>query len=316
MQRKVNWWFLGRIKGKVCRKGEPNLEERNKNTMDLDCLSILEVCKKMNEEDKKVAYAVEEQLPVIEKAVEAAISCIRSGGRVFYIGSGTSGKIGVLDASECPPTFGVEDEMIQGIISGGLMALSGCLEDTEDDEELAVKDLENKNVNEKDLLIGISASGNTPYVKSAMNHGKEIGCKTVGIMCRQDGVLKNICDIVIAMDVGAEVIMGSTRLKAGTAQKMVVNMISTTTMIKLGKTYSNLMVNVRPINRKLKNRVIEIVQLATGKDRDTVEVALEAGGYDPKIAIVSIQKGLDASACVKLLEEHNWNVYQALESHF
>lgn len=290
------------------------MDERNFNTLDLNQCNTLEILKKINEEDKKVAYAVEAQLPMIQKAIDRIVSCLENGGRLFYIGSGTSGKIGILDASECPPTFGVEDDMIQGIISGGVAAINGWLEGTEDDEELAVQDLKDRAVNSKDVLVGLTASGNTPYVKRAMDYGKEIGCLTVGIICSLDGIIKEICDLTIAIEVGTEVLMGSTRMKAGTAQKMVVNMISTAAMIKMGKTYSNLMINVRPINQKLRNRVKEIVCLATNQNSIEVEAVLEKCEYDPRVAIVSIKLNIDSETSKKILSEHKWNVSLALYS--
>lgn len=290
------------------------MEERNFNTLDLDQCNTFDILKRINEEDKRVAYAVEAQLPMIEKAIDGIVSCIQNGGRLFYIGSGTSGKIGILDASECPSTFGVEDEMVQGIISGGREAISGWLEETEDEEELAVQDLIDKAVDSKDVLVGLTASGNTPYVKRAMTYGKEKGCLTIGIMCRPDGILKTICDLTIAIEVGPEVIMGSTRMKAGTAQKMVVNMLSTATMVKLGKVYSNLMINVRPINQKLRNRVREIVQLATNCNSSEVDRILEKCEYDPRIAIVSIKLNVAPQIAEKILEDNEWNVSSAIYS--
>lgn len=289
------------------------MNERNLNTMDLDDLSAFEILKKINQEDRKVADAVEEQLGNIEEAVNMIVRSFEKGGRLFYIGSGTSGKLGIIDASECPPTFGVDDEMVQGIISGGKEAISGWLEHTEDDEELAVRDIQQRNISSNDILVGITASGNTPYVKSIMEYGKNFGCKTIGLICRKDGKLTEICDLTIAVDVGSEVIMGSTRMKAGTAQKMVLNMLSTTAMIKMGKTYSNLMVNVKPINKKLKNRVKEIVQLATDADLNIIDSVLESCDYDPKIAIVAIKSGMDAESANKVLNKNKGKVSEALK---
>ena len=227
------------------------MKESNENELNLDKMSTFEILKKVNDEDKKVAIAIEKELSNIEKAVELIVESFEKGGRLFYIGSGTSGKLGVMDASECPPTFGVSDSMVQGIISGGVEALSGWLEHTEDDPELAIHDLKMVNINKKDILVGITASGNTPYVVAAMEYAKEMGCKTIALICNSKGKIKDICEVTIAIEVGPEVLLGSTRMKAGTAQKMVLNMLSTVAMIKLGKTYSNLMVNVRPINKKL-----------------------------------------------------------------
>lgn len=229
--------------------------------MNLDELSTLDIIKIINEEDKKIAFEVEKQNINISKAVDLIVESLEVGGRLIYIGSGTSGKLGVIDASECPPTFGTPDTLVQGILSGGEAAISGWLEHTEDDEMLPIKDLKNREVNKNDILVGITASGNTPYVLSALAYGKSLGCKTIGISCSKNGKINEICNLTIEVVVGPEVILGSTRMKAGTAQKMILNMLSTTTMIKLGKTYMNLMVNVKPINIKLQQRVREIVKL-------------------------------------------------------
>ncbi|WP_234117788.1 N-acetylmuramic acid 6-phosphate etherase [Clostridium hydrogenum] len=289
------------------------MEERNVNTINLDNLSTFEVLKKINEEDKKVAVAVDKELPSIEKAVDIIVESFKNGGRLFYVGSGSSGKIGVVDASECPPTFGVDDSMVQGIISGGNNALSGWLEETEDDGDLALKDLKEKGVNRKDVVVGITASGNTPYVNSAVEYSNKIGCKTIGVVCSK-GKLNEKCDITICVNVGPEVIMGSTRMKAGTAQKMVLNMLSTTSMIKIGNTYSNLMVNVRPINKKLKDRVRQIVKLATNADDLVVSKVVEECNYDAKAAIVEIIMGDGSKKAQELLEEFDGNVSKAIDS--
>ena len=288
------------------------MNESNENQLDLDTLSTFEILKKINDEDKKVAIAIEKELSNIEKAVDLITLSLEEGGRLFYIGSGTSGKLGVMDASECPPTFGVDDAMVQGIISGGKEALSGWLEHTEDDPELATADLKQVNINKKDVLVGITASGNTPYVERAIEYAKEIGCKTIGLICNSKGKLNEICEVTIAVEVGEEVILGSTRMKAGTAQKMVLNMLSTVAMIKLGKTYSNLMVNVRPINRKLQQRVQEIVMLATGKDDTLVSEVLKSCEYDPKVCIIKIKKDVTAEKAKEALEKCKGNVAKAL----
>ncbi|WMJ81777.1 N-acetylmuramic acid 6-phosphate etherase [Clostridium sp. MB40-C1] len=289
------------------------MSERNINTIDLDTLSTLEIIRKINEEDEKIAKAIKEEEENIATAINIIVKTLKEGGKMFYIGSGTSGKLGVIDASDCPPTFGVEDSLVQGIISGGDAAVSGWLEHTEDDKELAIEDLKARKITNKDVLIGITASGNTPYVNSAIKYANELGCRTIGIMCSKSGSIRNICDLTIAVDVGAEVIMGSTRMKAGTAQKMILNMLSTTAMIKLGKTYSNLMVNVKPINDKLKERVKEIVMLATGKNLAVVEKILMECNYDPKTAIVMIKTGISVKEAHEKLKLHNGRVYDALK---
>lgn len=286
-----------------------------KEIVNLDTLSTLEIIKKINYEDKKIAYLVEEQLGQISKAVELIVKSFEIGGRLIYVGSGTSGKLAVIDASECPPTFGVDDSMVQGIISGGEGALSGWLEHTEDDEELAVRDLQSIDVNKNDILVGITASGNTPYVRRAMEYGKEIQCKTIGIMCSSIGKIKDICDLTISVDVGEEILMGSTRMKAGTAQKMILNMLSTTSMIKFGKTYLNLMVNVKPINKKLQDRVREMVCLATNANKNKIDEILEKCDYDPKVAIIVIETGLRVEEAKLMLEEHNGRTADVLDNY-
>lgn len=284
----------------------------NENQFNLDTKSIFEILKNVNDEDKKVAIAIEKELSNIEKAVELIVESLEGGGRLFYIGSGTSGKLGVMDASECPPTFGVEDSMVQGIISGGVEALSGWLEHTEDNPELAIHDLESVKLNKKDVLVGITASGNTPYVVAALEYASTIGCKTIALICNPKGRIKEICEVTIATEVGPEVILGSTRMKAGTSQKMVLNMLSTVAMIKLGKTYRNLMVNVRPINIKLQQRVREIVKLATGSDEATINENLEICEYDPKVCIIKIKKDVSIEKAKEALENTKGNVAKAL----
>jgi N-acetylmuramic acid 6-phosphate etherase len=281
--------------------------------MSLDELNIIEVVKQINDGDKKVAFAVEKQLDNISRAVELIVGAIEGDGRLIYIGSGTSGKLGVIDASECPPTFGTEDSLVVGIVSGGSAALSGWLEHTEDDTQLAIINLKAINIRKNDILVGITASGNTPYAISALKYGKSLGCKTIGISCSDTGLIKEICDVSIQVIVGPEIILGSTRMKAGTAQKMVLNMISTAAMIKLGKTYSNLMVNVKPINIKLQNRVVDIVKQATKADEIIVRRVVQECNYDAKTAIIVIETGSSIKGAVKLLESSNGNVWKTLQ---
>lgn len=280
--------------------------------MNLDELNTIEVVKRINDGDKKIAYAVEKQLDNISSAVDLIVEAIEKEGRLIYIGSGTSGKLGVIDASECPPTFGTDDSLVVGILSGGADALSGWLEHTEDDTELPIIDLKSINIRQNDILVGITASGNTPYAISALKYGKSLGCKAIGISCSDTGKISEICDVSIQVIVGSEIILGSTRMKAGTAQKMVLNMISTTVMIKLGKTYSNLMVNVKPINIKLQNRVKEIVQTATNADEHIVNKVVESCNYDAKTSIVVIETGSTIVDAVKLLEKGKGNVWKTL----
>ncbi|MBC8061512.1 MAG: N-acetylmuramic acid 6-phosphate etherase [Clostridiaceae bacterium] len=281
--------------------------------MNLDGLTTIELVSIINQEDKKIALEVEKQIYIIAKAVDFIVESLEMGGRLLYIGSGTSGKLGVIDASECPPTFGVEDSLVQGILSGGKEALAGWLEYTEDDTELAIKDLLDRNLSSKDILVGISASGNTPYALSAINFAKGCGCKTIGICCRKNSDMKKICDIAIEIDVGLEVIQGSTRMKAGTAQKMVINMLSTISMIKLGKTYMDLMVSVKPINTKLKSRVKDIVKQATDAEDLIIDEVVEKCDYDAKVSIIVIKTNCTIIEARKSLEENLGNVWKTLQ---
>jgi N-acetylmuramic acid 6-phosphate etherase len=286
----------------------------NKDTYRIDEVSTLEMVHMFNNEDKKVSLAVERCLDSVVQAIDLLYEGISQGGRVIYIGSGTGGKLGVLDATECPPTFGVDDGVFIGLISGGREALEGWREDTEDDKELAIVDLENINFSSRDVLVGISASGNTPYVLAALEHAQNMGSKTIGICCSPKGGITSLTDICITIDVGPEAIMGSTRLKGGTAQKLVLNMLSSCTMIKLGKTYYNLMVDVRPINAKLRHRIETMIGFVTGKEKHLITQALEACGWHCKTAILMLEMDLDANTAKKLLSDHQGYLKQVLQS--
>ncbi|CUH95591.1 N-acetylmuramic acid 6-phosphate etherase [Propionispora sp. 2/2-37] len=280
------------------------MKERNKDTIYIDEVSTVDMVRMFNNEDKKVAVAVEKCLDRIAEAIDLIGETLRLNGRLIYIGSGSGGKIGILDATECPPTFGVQDETVIGIISGGLEALSGWREETEDDQELAVTDLKQRSLSSSDIVVAISASGNTPYVLSAVQYAKQVGARTIGLCCSPGGNLENITDLCISVDVGPEVIMGSTRLKAGTAQKMILNMLSSGSMIKLGKTYGNLMVDVIPINNKLRRRVLDIVKIATAKEEQEVVAALEKAGGSTKVAILMLLLGIDAVEARTVLDQN------------
>ncbi len=248
-----------------------NTEQQNPNTRNIDKLDTLSMVRLMNDEDKKVAFAVEAELPQIAKAIDVIAEKLKSGGRLVYIGAGTSGRLGVLDASECPPTFGVSPHMVRALIAGGSKALMSSIEGAEDNSDRAISDLKERNFNAGDVLVGITASGRTPYVISALSYAKSINAATIAISCVIESKIANIADIAITPITGPEVITGSTRLKAGTATKMVLNMLTTATMIKLGKVYGNLMVDVQATNDKLKARAVNIVITATGC---TEEVAI------------------------------------------
>ena len=266
-------------------------EYRNENTKDIDLLSSYEIVKKMNEEDKLVASAVEYETENIAKAIDVISNCFLSGGKLVYFGAGTSGRLGVLDASECPPTFGVSPETVQGIIAGGDIALRNAVEGAEDDYDLGYEDA--KILNEKDTAVVISASGNPRYLLGVLARAEEVGCKTIGITCNADGKISDEVGILICAEVGAEVIAGSSRLKAGTAQKMILNMLSTGAMIKTGKTYENFMIDLNPASEKLKDRAIRIVSYLADVDNVKAFETLEKCNWKIKTAIVSLRKNID-----------------------
>ena len=270
-------------------------EQRNSATANIDKCTTLEMVRLINDEDKKVAAAVEKVLPAIAAAVDLIAEKLKSGGRLFYIGAGTSGRLGVLDASECPPTFGVNADMVQGIIAGGNVALTCAVEGAEDDVNLAAIDLEEKDFTAADILVGIAASGRTPYVIGGIEYAKKISASTVGISCVENSVLAKIVDIAITPITGAEVITGSTRMKAGTATKMVLNMLTTGAMIRLGKVYGNLMVDVHATNDKLRDRAKRIVIAATGCTEQQAVDALKKFNGSAKSAIrLLVNRSLDS----------------------
>ena len=278
-------------------------ESRNPKTMNIDLMPIHEILKVMNEEDQTVPLAVEKVIPEIEKAVKFAIDSFQKGGRLIYIGAGTSGRLGILDASECPPTFGVEPGMVQGIIAGGLEAISKAIEGAEDNETLGGDDLKRIGLTENDTVVGIAASGRTPYVIGALNYAKQIGAKTVAISNNKNSQIGKLVDVAIEVETGPEVITGSTRLKAGTAQKLVLNMISTTSMIGIGKVYENLMVDVQPTNEKLVNRAQRIIMDATGCDREIASKTLKLANKNVKAAIIMILLNCSYEEAIEKLEE-------------
>lgn len=287
-------------------------ESINENTGNIDSVSTIDMLRLINEEDKKVPYAIEKELDSIAKAVEVTAERLSRGGRLIYIGAGTSGRIGILDASECPPTFGVSSEMVQGIIAGGNTAIFKAVEGAEDDGELGRKDLIERGLNKSDVVCGIAASGRTPYVLGAMKYAKEAGAAVLCIVMNRDSEMASVADVPITITVGPEAIMGSTRMKAGTAQKLVVNMISTGAMIKLGKVYKNLMVDVKASNEKLYARAKRIVMLATGAAEAVAERTLAETEYDVKLSILMITAGLEKEAAAKLLKEHRGYIKKAI----
>lgn len=289
-------------------------EQRNPATMDIDSKSIPEILRIINSEDKKVPLAVEKEIPYIAQAVEIIVDAFKNGGRLIYIGAGTSGRLGVLDASECPPTFGTDPEMIQGIIAGGYKALVRAQEGSEDKKEQGGIDLMQINFNAKDVACGIAASRRTPYVVGAIEKAKEIGAKTIYITCTPREEMNLDVDVAICPVVGPEVIMGSTRMKAGTAQKLVLNMLTTTAMIRLGKVYGNMMVDLQMNSRKLKERSKRTVMMVTGVDYETASrVLVEAKGH-VKTALVMILKQVDREEAQRRLKLADGFVRRAIES--
>ena len=288
-------------------------EQRNPNSMNVDSLSALEIVQLMNDEDKQVPLAIEKCLPQIAQAVERIVAAFQKGGRLVYIGAGTSGRLGVLDASECPPTFGVSPEMVKGIIAGGERALRHPIEGAEDSKAQAVVDLQTIQFSSKDVLVGIAASGRTPYVIGALEYAKSLGSVTVSIASNPNSAMANIVDIAIDTVVGPEVLTGSSRLKSGTAQKLVLNMLTTASMILMGKCYQNLMVDVQASNEKLKARAIRIVMQATDCDKALAEETLKQADQNAKLAIMMILSGLDRAQAETLLEKHQGKLQLALK---
>ena len=288
-------------------------EQRNPNSMHVDSLSALEIVQLMNDEDKQVPLAIEKCLPQIAQAVECIVAAFQQGGRLVYIGAGTSGRLGVLDASECPPTFGVSPEMVKGIIAGGERALRHPIEGAEDSKSQAVVDLQTIQFSSKDVLVGIAASGRTPYVIGALEYAKSLGSVTVSIASNPNSAMANIVDIAIDTVVGPEVLTGSSRLKSGTAQKLVLNMLTTASMILMGKCYQNLMVDVQASNEKLKARAIRIVMQATDCDKALAEETLKQADQNAKLAIMMILSGLDRAQAEALLEKHQGKLQLALK---
>ena len=268
--------------------GQLVTEQRNESTKNIDKLDIPEILKLINEEDKKIAYCVEKAIPDISKAVELVVEAFNKGGRLIYVGAGTSGRLAIADASECHPTFGVPVEMVTAIMAGGDKAIRVPTEANEDNEEQGRIDIRNLNCCGKDVVMGIAASGRTPYVIGALKEARELGAKTISLANNPNSEIGKIAECKIEVVTGPEVIMGSTRMKAGTSQKMVLNMITTTAMIKIGKVYSNLMVNIQPTNEKLLDRAIRLVMQATGVAREVAEEYFNRAGKSIKEAIMMI----------------------------
>ncbi|MFO8069228.1 MAG: N-acetylmuramic acid 6-phosphate etherase [Alkalibacterium sp.] len=287
-------------------------EKQNSNTLSLDQMSVKEALTVMNNEDKKVTEAIEEVIPAIENAVHVIIKQFRKGGRLIYTGAGTSGRLGVLDAAECPPTFGTPKEKVVGLIAGGQRALTEAVEGLEDSQEMGKDDLMKLGLNENDVVVGLAASGRTPYVIGALAYANEINVPTIAVACNKESEIGQVAKIAIEAVPGPEVLTGSTRLKAGSTQKMILNMLSTLSMVGIGKVYKNLMVDVQPTNEKLVSRAENIVMKATNTERETAKNALAESDGKVKVAIIMILLDIDRETAVKKLEESEGHVRKAL----
>lgn len=288
-------------------------EQRNADSLHLDELAPLEIVELMNKEDAKVIEAVKAVLPTIAKAIEIIVASLRQGGRLFYIGAGTSGRLGVLDASECPPTFSVSPNLVIGLIAGGDSALRNAVEGAEDSLIRAEQELRVHAFNSKDVLVGLAASGRTPYVLGGLRYAKTLGCHTIAISCTPQAAISQVAEIAIEALVGAEILTGSTRLKSGTAQKLILNMLSTATMVQLGKCYKNLMVDVQPTNEKLRTRAENIIMEVTGLSRADARAALEKTDGNVKLALVMELKDCDLATAEKNLEKAGGKIAGALQ---
>lgn len=287
-------------------------EKRNSKTTNLDSMSVAEVLKVMNDEDKTIGYSIELALPQIAEAVEAVIEAFNNDGRLIYMGAGTSGRVGVVDSVECPPTFGTPPEKVVALIAGGNKAFVRAVEGAEDSGDLGKGDLVALELNKNDIVVGIAASGRTPYVIQGLEYAKKVGCKTVAISCNKDSKVGAASDIAIEVETGPEVLTGSTRLKAGTAQKMIANMISTASMVGVGKVYQNLMVDVQQTNKKLVVRAENIVMEATGVEREVAQDALKKADGSVKLAITMLLLNTNAETAIARLQEVKGHIRKAI----
>lgn len=287
-------------------------EQRNPDTMNLDEMTTLQIVTEMNREDAGIPAAIRPHLPEIAKVAQWGAESLSQGGRIFYMGAGTSGRLGVLDASECPPTFGVSADTVVGLIAGGPGAIMKAVEGAEDNRELGAQDLKDHNLAQNDLVIGLAASGRTPYVIGGIEYAKSIGCRTAAITCNEGSAIGKASDCAIDVVVGPEVLTGSTRLKAGTAEKMILNMISTAAMVQIGKSYGNLMVDVVLSNEKLQVRAENIVMQATGVDRETAKRTIASAGGRCKTAITMILADCTKEEAEQRLAQANGHVRKAI----
>jgi N-acetylmuramic acid 6-phosphate etherase len=288
-------------------------EQQNPNTLNLDSMTALEIACAINREDQSVALAVKKALPQIAKAIEFVAASLRAGGRLIYVGAGTSGRLGALDASEIPPTFGISPKLIQHVIAGGEKALHSAVEDEEDSLNLGKRDIARRKPGKKDIIVGIAASGRTPYTLAALNYAKKKGAKTVAVVCNHNSALEQASDLAIVVDVGPEVLSGSTRMKAGTAQKLVLNMISTGAMVRLGYVYGNLMVNVLPRNKKLRERGLTILEKTAEVTRKDAARALKAAGWKLPVALVMLKTSCSEKDAKKNLKAADGQVRKAID---
>ncbi|MBI4445722.1 MAG: N-acetylmuramic acid 6-phosphate etherase [Acidobacteria bacterium] len=280
-----------------------NTEDRNPLTKDIDLLNTIQVLKLINEADQQPALAIQPAIPQIAAVVNAICPRLKEGGRLLYVGTGTSGRLGVLDAAECPPTFGIEPDRVQGILAGGIEAFFKADESIEDNAEAGRRDMQQRDISKVDVVVGLSASGRTPYTMGAVSYARSVGALTVGISCNRSSPLSRQADLAIEVETGAEVLTGSTRMKAGTAQKMVLNMISTAAMIRLGHVYSNLMINVQRKNQKLLERAVRTVVEITGQDAEKARTALEQCGSVAE-SVIMLKRGVTALEARALIEKY------------
>lgn len=289
-------------------------EQVNENSLHIDEMNTLDILKTINQEDQKVAIAVNDVIPLIAKAVDCIYEKMCHGGRLIYLGAGTSGRLGILDASECPPTYGVEPSLVQGLIAGGNAAITKAIEGAEDSLDLAVRDLQNIHLSADDVVCGLAASGRTPYVIAGLDYGHKLGCKTISICCVKNGLISQYSDYPIEVIVGPEVVTGSTRMKAGTAQKLILNMLSTSVMIKRGKVFGNLMVDVQPTNEKLKIRAINIVHQSIDVSEEEAKKLLQESHFNVKLAILKGLTGKNEMECIEALEANQGNISKTVKS--
>jgi N-acetylmuramic acid 6-phosphate etherase len=299
-------------KKKSALTDEPKTERRLAASRNLDRMTALQIVRLMNREDRKVAAAVRPELAAIARAVEAIAEGIRSGGRLIYLGAGSSGRMALLDAAECPPTFGVSQKVVQAVIAGGKRAILHAVEGAEDGERNGERDLRAKKLSRKDVVVGITASGTTPYVVGALEYARKRGAVTVAVTSNRRSRIARAAKIVIAPETGAEVLTGSTRLKAGTAQKMVLNMLSTAAMARLGHVYENLMIDVAPTNEKLSGRGVKILAAASEQNVPTAEHALRQAGHDLRAALVMLKMGMSAREAKRRIDGCQGNLRRAL----